>query len=136
VASTLASVLASDCEPLSWVAALSRRLAARRAERWRAAWERLGFLLWERHAERPLRRRREARQAPCERRCRLAPARVAVVALAVGAAERAERAGRSGCAAAVSRTAPEQMHAKIAVVVPSSVRRLLTSPISADGRAY
>jgi len=45
VASTLASVLASDCEPLSWVAARSRRLAARRAERWRAAWERLGFLL-------------------------------------------------------------------------------------------
>jgi hypothetical protein len=68
VASTLAieAELSRDCRP-----ACARR----------AALLALGRTLWERHARRPFRRRREAEQALCERRL-LAAERAA--ALAVG----------------------------------------------------
>jgi len=99
-----------------------------------AAWDLPKLPLWEeRHAGcrfRPLclfPPTREALQALCERRRRLAPERVA--ALAVGDAEAAVTA-RDDWAAAVSATAPANAHARIAIVLRKSVRRWLTPPVS------
>ena len=76
VASTLASAgeLSGESETVTVfapeAAGRGRLARARCAERLRVAWERPGWAMWERHAEWPLRRCIEDRQALCEK-CRL-----------------------------------------------------------------
>jgi len=75
----------------------------------------LGRTLWERHARRPFRRRREAEQARCERR-------PPVAALAVGVVARTRPADwivPGGWAALTSLIKPEHAHASSAALLTS-----------------